>query len=47
MVEQVLVVSQTKGALASSRVTKNKLKPESSNKGFLWRFNRVSAQLGC
>jgi len=35
MVEQVLQVSRTKGALASSRVTKIKLKPETSDKGFV------------
>jgi hypothetical protein len=34
MVEQVLLVSQKKGALAFSRVTKIKLKPETSHKGF-------------
>jgi hypothetical protein len=35
MEEQVLQVSQTKGALVFSRATRIKLRPETSDKGFV------------
>jgi hypothetical protein len=40
-VEQVLQVSQTKGALVFSRITKMKLKPETFDKGFVLALRAI------